>query len=441
MRKLTLSFRAAQHGNVAIMFAFSLMPIMAAVGASVDFSVFNRVRTQLQAAADAAAVGSVAKASPAMAAVASMPSDGTITAGVTDALNIFNAQLTGKTGFTSVNPNVSVVKTGTSLISTVTYSATVPTVFMGLFGKSTLSATGSSTASNTMPMFADFYLLLDNTPSMGVGATPADINTMVNNTPDQCAFACHDTSTYPNDYYSKAKSLGVTMRIDVLRTATQQLMDTARATENYSNQFRMAIYTFGSSAKNQGLSTIQNLTSNLSTAKSAAAAIDLMTVPYQNYASDTDTDFNRVLGDINKTITSPGTGMTASSPQKFLFFVSDGVADRTTANGPCSRPTTNGQDPMTGTNYVRCQEPLDPSLCATIKTRGVKIAVLYTTYLPLPTNSWYNTWIAPFAGQISTNMKQCASPDLYFEVSPSQGISDAMKALFKKAVAQAHLTR
>ena len=64
-------------------------------------------------------------------------------------------------------------------------------------------------------------------------------------------------------------------------------------------------------------------------------------------------------------------------------------------------------------------------LCTAIKNRGIKIAVLYTTYLALPTNSWYNTWIAPFnAGpynpsvnsEIAANMQSCASPGLYFEV-------------------------
>ncbi len=30
---------------------------------------------------------------------------------------------------------------------------------------------------------------------------------------------------------------------------------------------------------------------------------------------------------------------------------------------------------------------------------------------------------------------------ILFEVSPSQGISDAMNALFKKALAEAHFTR
>ena len=262
---------------------------------------------------------------------------------------------------------------------------------------------------------------------------------MVANTPDKCAFACHDLSTSPNDYYSLAKKLGVQMRIDVVRQATQKLMDTASATQVVTGQFRVAIYTFGSSAKSAGLTTIQTLTSNLSTAKSAASAIDLMTVPYQNYASDTDTDFGDVLADINPAISTPGSG-TSSSPEKFLFFVSDGVADRALGSPACSQPTTKGTDPQTGKKYVRCQEPLDVSFCTTMKNREIKIAVLYTTYLPLPTNSWYNTWIAPFSSNIAANMQNCASPGIVdFEVSPTQGISDAMTALFQKAVQQARL--
>ena len=69
---------------------------------------------------------------------------------------------------------------------------------------------------------------------------------MVANTPDQCAFACHDLSASPNDYYGLAKKLGVQMRIDVMRQATQKLMDTATTEATVSSQFRMAIYTFGS---------------------------------------------------------------------------------------------------------------------------------------------------------------------------------------------------
>jgi hypothetical protein len=166
-----------------------------------------------------------------------------------------------------------------------------------------------------------------------------------------------------------------------------------------------------------------------------------MSIPYQNYASDTQTDFHDVFQDVDKEIPTAGDGVTKANPQKVLFFVSDGVADRAVGSPDCSKTTTNGKDAQTGKKYVRCQEPLDVALCTDIKKRGVKIAVLYTTYLPLPTNGWYNTWIAPFASEIATNMEACASPGLYFEVSPTEGISDAMTALFQKAVQQARLTK
>ena len=48
--------------------------------------------------------------------------------------------------------------------------------------------------------------------------------------------------------------------------------------------------------------------------------------------------------------------------------------------------------------------------CTTIKKRGIRIAVLYTEYLPLPTNSWYNTYIAPFQPNIGATLQACASP-------------------------------
>ena len=88
-------------------------------------------------------------------------------------------------------------------------------------------------------------------------------------------------------------------------------------------------------------------------------------------------------------------------------------------------------------------------MCTTLKNRGIKIAVLYTTYLALPTNAWYNSWIAPFNlgpygpspnSEIAINMSSCASPGLYFEVSPTQGISQAMNALFQKAIADARIS-
>ncbi|WP_448029056.1 TadE/TadG family type IV pilus assembly protein [Bradyrhizobium liaoningense] len=425
-----------RRGNIAVIFALACVPLITAVGCAVDYSRATQTRAKLQAAADAASVGSIAKASPAFKAAGNMTSDGPISVGVTDAENIFNANRANLTGYTLNSITSTVVKTGSTVTSTIAFSASINTMFLGLIGKTALTLTGTSKATASMPLYIDFYLLLDNSPSMGVGATPTDVQTMVNNTSDKCAFACHDLKD-KNNYYDLAKKLGVTTRIDVLRSATQSLMDTASATETYSNQFRMAIYDFGGSASTLGLRSLFSLSASLSSAKTAAGKIDLMSVNGQNENNDQDTPFTAAFPAMNAQISSPGPG-TSSSPLKYLFFVSDGVADEN--NTACLKPRSGS---------TRCQSPLNPALCKTMKDRGVRIAVLYTTYLALPTNSWYMNWINPFnAGpygpspnsEIAKNMQSCASSGLYFEVSPTQGISEAMNALFKKAVADARLS-
>ncbi len=432
--ELFARLRNDARANVAVIFAIAIMPILGGVGCAVDYSQAVRLRSKLQAASDAASVGSVGKNSPAYQA-AGTAADGTIPVGGPDALKIFTANMTGEAGYTLNSSTAAVVKANSTITSTVQFSATINTTFMKALGKNAMTVTGTSVSQSTMPVFIDFYLLLDNSPSMGVAATPTDVATMVSHTPDQCAFACHDTND-SNNYYNLAKSLNVTTRIDVVRSAAQNLMDTAAATQIFSNQFRMAIYTFGASAASAGLTTIASLTSNLSTAKTQAGNIDLMTVAGQNQNNDQDTNFTTLIPQMDLAIPTPGPG-TSSSPQKFLFFVSDGVADE--ANAACLKPTSG----------VRCQSPLNPALCSAMKLRGVKIAVLYTTYLALPSNAWYNQWIAPFNpgpygpsvnSQIATNMNACASPGYYFEVSPTDGISQAMNALFQKAVSNARIS-
>jgi hypothetical protein len=314
-----------------------------------------------------------------------MTSDRPIPVGVTDATNIFKGNMANATGLTLNSVNAMVAKSNGTVTSSVTFSASIPTVFLGLIGYSTMTLGGVSTSTANMPLYVDFYLLLDNSPSMGVGATPTDVKTMVNNTPDQCAFACHDVSN-SNNYYNLAKKLGVTTRIDVLRTATQQLMQTAAATETYSNQFRMAIYDFGVSADTAALTTVFALSSSLTSAQTAAGTIDLMTVNGQNDNNDQDTNFDVILPQINSAIPAPGAG-TSSAPLKYLFFVSDGVADE--SNAACLYTMTNK---TWGNIAPRCQEPINVALCTAIKNRGIKIAAsrsrcstpLTTSYLPTP---------------------------------------------------------
>jgi Flp pilus assembly protein TadG len=444
-------FRRDSSGNIGVIFALALLPLISAVGCAVDYNRATQIRSKLQAAADAASVGSISRTSPAFIAAGTMTSDGAIPVGVTDAANIFNANMSDASGYTLNSVTPTVVRATGAVTSTIQFSATVPTMFLGVMGKTAMTVTGTSTSTANMPLYIDFYLLLDNSPSMSVGATPTDVAAMVSATSatsfgsnQNCAFACHDVASGATDnFYALAKSLGVTMRIDVMRTATQQLMTTAAQTETYSNQFRMAIYDFGVTADSAAITTIFPLGTSLTSAQAAAANIDVMTVNGQNDQNDQDSDFDTLLTQMNSAISSPGPG-TSSAPQKYLFFVSDGVADE--SNSSCLYTMTNS---TSGNIAPRCQEPINTALCTTIKNRGIKIAVLYTTYLQLPTNAWYMSWIDPFNqgpwgpspnSKIAQNMESCASPGLYFEVSPTQGISEAMTALFQKAVADARIS-
>ena len=111
-------FGRDRRGNIAVIFALACVPIITAVGCAVDYSRATQVRAKLQAAADAASVGAIAKASPAFKAAGSMTSDGTISVGVTDAQNIFDANRANLTGYALGNITPTVVKSGSTVTAT-----------------------------------------------------------------------------------------------------------------------------------------------------------------------------------------------------------------------------------------------------------------------------------------------------------------------------------
>ncbi len=423
---LSSAFLSDRSGNFGIMTALLMVPLVGSAGLALDYAHALSLRTELYAAADAAAVGSISEKSDAVAAAMTMQGDGTISVAKTDARSIFFSQMSGELTSVAVNLSIDVTKTANKLNSKVNFSASVPTTFMHILGQDSITISGSATAEYQTASFMDFYILLDNTPSMGVAATPTDVSKLQAKT--GCAFACHQMDQASNNY-TIAKSLGVAMRIDVVRQATQALTDTAKTERVSADQFRMGVYTFGTKAEDAKLTTISNLTSDLTTVKNYTNAVDLMTIPYQNYNQDQLTSFDSAMTQMNTIIDPAGDGTSNTKPEKILFFVSDGVGDSYKPS-TCTKKTTGG----------RCQEPIDTSFCKPLKDRGVKIAILYTTYLPLPSNNWYNTWIKPFQNEIPTRMAACASPGLYFEVSPTEGIADVMKALFLKVIRAPRLT-
>ena len=463
-----------RDGNVAMIFALSIIPIIFFAGMGLDFAAATQKRVKLNAAADAAA----------LAAVAPGMMNQSDASAITAAQNMFTAQAATvpQLNIDPSQPTVTVTHTGLARNVNVTYTANSINAFpnvLGLLNGGTAQQYwpigGSAQTSSTIPPNMNFYLLLDNSPSMALAATTAGITTMNNNTTAQggCAFGCHETNPTSSDVagnptvngkqidnYTLAKNLGVTLRIQNVAAATSSLMTSAQQYQTTNSQFnvayKMAIFTFADAGIDPvfpaGCSTSSCTPSNnLSAAGTAASAVDVILVcsnnylgPYQNGAcqnnnSDQDTEFDTAMSQMNTLMPNPGTGAANSTPQEVLFIVTDGVEDKKLSD----TWQTICKETETGS---RCQQEFDTQLCTTIKNRGIFIAILYTVYEPLPasgngSNSWYNSYVAPYQTKIGPNLQSCASPGLYFAVTTDQDITTAMTALFQASVATARLTQ
>jgi Flp pilus assembly protein TadG len=432
------------RAGVMMMMAFSLLALAAASGAAIDFARGLNFKLALQSAADAAALAGA--------------TEYLNTGSQTNAQSLATAYIANAKSelppSSSVTTNVNASASGTTYTVVVTASGSIAASFLGVIENS-IPVSVTATASSSGAPNIDFYLLLDSSPSMAIAATTDGINMMVANTQSQCdatgcgcGFGCHQSDPAKDnlgnkntqgkvdstiDNYQLARNLGVTLRMDLLTSATSNLMTTAQTTEESNNaKYRMAIYTF-----DINFNKYQTLTSSLSSAEASAATISMLEVYANNILTcpgpspctqsdnptDVDTNYDNAMSNINSVMVAPGNGTNArgDTPQEVLFFVTDGVEDENVGGN-------------------RQQSLMDNGWCTKIKNRGIRIAVLYTQYLPLPTNQWYTTYISPFQPQIASNMQSCASPGLFFQVNVDGDISAAMSALFQSAVKTAYLT-
>ena len=200
-------------------------------------------------------------------------------------------------------------------------------------------------------------------------------------------------------------------------------------------------YVSGWTTASAKFQVMEYYTNNVQCADSACSG------PLSGNGGDWATNFDNALGAMNTIMPDPGLGTTTAGdkPKEVLFLVTDGVEDE--LNDPSCSATLTGS---------RCQSPIDPSLCQTIKGRGIYVAVLYTDYFPVTANGtidyWYTHYVDPYnlqpsdptqpptASLIYQNLQQCASPGMFIEAGFNANISDKLKTLFSQVMA-AHLTQ
>jgi len=498
-----IRFLADRRGNIAMMYALMLPVLLFGIGMAVDYTHAMQVQTKLDAAADAAALAGL---TPAMMQQTGAAGNAAAKTAVTNLFTAMaNAQSSLVAGKTVVTVNVCNPATQCAAgqrVVTVSYTAANTNIFAGILGVSAIGIFGGATASASAAPNIDFYLLLDNSPSMALPATQDGINSMISlTTPAQtndtgytgCAFACHQASVgnadtagnaYWNpsntsqictgaasgkkndsnagcvqmDNYQVAKANNITLRIDELNKAVTTLMTTAQTTTTTSPQVPPPAYRFAAYAMDStyaiGLTKVMGLTSSYVSGWAAASPNFQLMEMYDNNdvcktsgsdpcgasggVGDVETNFDTALNSSNMNSTSvmpnPGTGTNTNgdTPQEVLFIVTDGVVDEVNSS-TCTQSLSGS----------RCQEPITTSLCDAIKNRStppIRIAVLYTTYLAVTNDGWYNQWVKPFQSQIATQLQACASPGLYYEATIGQDLGQALTSLFNTVRNTARLT-
>jgi Flp pilus assembly protein TadG len=465
LRAWLYRFARDRRANVAVITAITMVPIIFLLGMTLDFTQAMRKKEQLDAAADAAAIAAVR---PAML----MQTDA---AAAATAKAIFMSTANSLSGLAAIpTPTITVTDVGLQRTVSVSYNAASLNNFPKvLMNSASWSISGAATSQAAAAPNLNFYLLMDDSPSMGIGATTTDISNLIAATApakqpaassQNCGFACHETNIAHDggtkDNLAIARANNITLRIDLVTSAVNQLLNTwtncpqsgitggvmqcMSALNNTT--YKAALYTF-----DLGLNTLASLTTP-TTAGTKVSNIALMPVAYQNCVvtttnckTDNGTDIAGALTSLNAIMPSPGLGSNAAgdTPQEVVFLVTDGVEDKIAATCPNATFASNN----------RCQQPLDTTMCTTIKSRGIKIAILYTEYLQLKTpnvpvtDNWYMTWIDKYdeptssTGTIAQNLQACASPGFFSDVQTGGNITQALTDLFiKVASSTASLT-
>lgn len=432
---------SARRASILPLFASALIPMVFATGMTIDYAKAMRVQTQLRTAADAAAIAAVSKQIMDLPKNYGLAPAFSPEVGRQAAFKIFAATANRLVANQQVQLNLldpaqfNIVITDnadhTSRTATITFRGESPNTFAKILQVATLTVKGAATSTVSNGLYTDMYIVLDTSQSMGLAATDADARKLwdgaVQYNGEGCTFGCHVPApgkAKANDWV--AAQVGAMLRIDVLRAATSDMVQTAIAAQGSNSLYRFGLYRIG-----QTTTDISPLTSDLNKIKQDAAAL---TLGPNDSSGVGDTNLADATNYVFPKITSRGNGSSQPNARAFLFLVTDGVFD--TKSDSCT--------------YGHCTGTIDPATCQRYKDANITVAIVYTTYLPVrrypldasdtSLRDEYIKLVQPFATQIAPKLQQCASPGWFFEASDGPSIHATMQRLFAQALQSPILT-
>lgn len=413
-------------GVVAVLAALMIVPLLALIALAIDFASVADAKAKLTVAADAAALGAVMKASQ----DAGMNPNASMVPAQNSGVQQFKAQIGAVTSVTLDTVAVAIARDSSTFTATVTYSGSYSSFFGSLMSAANLNVSGHTKAVVTTGPYVDIQIMLDVSSSMLIAGTPTDIANMSALTmpnmlssfnipkpildagwwanPNGCAFACHWDGS-GKDFYGVSRANNITLRLDQLKSAIQTIGTTVAA-KNTQNLYRLGLYSFEQSLKEEAA-----LTANAASVATAGANVDPPQWPAM--AMGHDTNITEALYSMASSyVTQGGSGTTQSTARKFVFLMTDGVED--VDNGAGGRTET----------------PVNPAACAAIKAKGATLVVLHTQYYN--PNDVFSE-IKLIQPQVAANLQACASDNtLYFPVDTPAELNAAVQAMLNQALAK-----
>jgi hypothetical protein len=437
--KLFSRLRTDRGGHFGTATAILILPLMVTAGLAVDLSFAFSTKESLQAAADAAALNAVRNA--AREEVTRGGSDRTVVFARLgeEARKVFGESIPENVrGFTSFDVQPVFRYEDGILQADLTYTGRIDTNFLRIIGYNSIGITGTASAKSDSFQYIQFHMMLDNSPSMGMDAYPAD-NTpssgtavepsvkVVESTPlDNCMFACHLPDIYNSPTGSFANLMrgnGKTLRMDVAKDAMSGLGAVMEDERVRANQFRVTLYSFGDYQGNvfaKPFVAAGGMTADMNQFRTLVAEQDVIRVP-SGYPL-ASTDYPGIVRAFNQTLPTSQNGAFVGKPRLVVMMLVGGLADPGLSDD-CWHPTTPG-------SLGVCAGPMSLSDCDALKARSIDIAILYMPYVPLPAVPVFGS-IGAIPDPLAPNLDACASEDYYVKSNPAAVGSDLQDLLRK----------
>lgn len=431
-----------RSGNVAIVVALTLVPMLLAVGASFDYIRAYNAKESMQSDLDAALIAAVKQID-----------NNDATALKQKVSDWFHAQVESSYTLGDVEIDTS------SHRITATASGTVPTTLMKLANIDTVPISVGSAVKGPSTSYLNVYIVIDRSPSMLLAATTAGQTAMYNGI--GCQFACHtgDThkigkTTYANNYeYSSAK--GIKLRADVAVDAVLKVIGLINDADKTHQRIKVGLYSLGDTITEVLAPTLDTTTAQTRLQDPKAGLTSATSTTY--------TYFDVSLAALKTKVGTGGDGSSSASPLKLVLLLTDGVQSQ--REWVTSGVTWTNGVPSNGP-YWKKVAPLNPDWCGYIKNQSATMAVLYTEYLPITTDwgynatvgatmasaNWKSTWGGTMDSGVSTSITRrdyipyaladCASSkSLFMSAASSDEITAGLSALFTQYLASVRLTQ